>query len=288
MATRAAVTLTFADFFRIGGATEACAALTVGTKGARSFPDGRREYGPRSADPREARDNVLLLLTEPRIVYRNGLGTVETGTAGTFRFPLPGASVKGALAHRMIYHANKAAGRMIDADTLCTQDAAAQDAALAALRGPPPGLEALLGSGKGPRREDGSPDTGAAARWSVSDTDVATADWIMAVDHAPIDRFTGGVRNGFLFAEEVLVGVRVEIELTLLPPRQPVGGGIGGWPEATVQAFLKTLRDLCHGRLALGGRSNGFAAGEIVWSGRDATGWSAAAARLRITTGVAP
>ena len=82
--------------------------------------------------------------------------------------------------------------------------------------------------------------------------------------HNSIDRFTGGVRDGFLFSEELAHRGQIELELLLLDPARiarqcPLGR----------EALRLALADLIEGRLALGGGSgkgHGFCRGCIDWS----------------------
>lgn len=284
LATVARLSLTFPEFFRIGGLTDHCSSLTEGTVGARNLQTGAGTKNERMSE-REAADNVLLLLREPQITYANGVGTVDLGNKpGQYRFPVPGSSIKGVLAHRMQFYANKLSERTIDVEEWLKLSAAERDDRLKTLKQPMESIVAFLGTGKGPRGADGVPDKGASARWYVDDTIADDAEWVVAVDHASLDRFTGGVRDGALFAEEVLLGAKVEVTVTLLPSRTKATDGktVGDWPERTAKAFLLALRDLCKGRLAVGGRSNGVGAGKVSWGGKHADEWQALADACKV------
>lgn len=304
--TVATITLTARDLIRFGGATEEAAAWTPGTHGVRKVADGRapntsnwtddlRPAGENGSDP----DNLLRVLTEPVILWEGARGKVlapqeaqrivrQRTAAGqgsnaiaALGFPVPGAQIKGTLAHRTLYHWNRAAGRTVDADAFATADATKKAAILATLaeaaRRPEP-LGRLLGQAKGPPVQGRGPSPGQAARLMVDDSRVE-AECVVALDHISIDRFTGGVRNveGVLFAEEALAGAR--LTLTLRIGHGPGTGGdtVNGWPEEVATAFLKALRDLCTGRLPLGARSLGACTGSIAWSGPGAEAWAARA-----------
>ena len=88
-------------------------------------------------------------------------------------------------------------------------------------------------------------------------------------------------RDGALFREEVLLGGRIEVTATIRPtagsrstmPPRP----LGGWPKETAKAFLLAVRDLCTGRLVLGGRGHGECSGKACFSGNGADVWRDAA-----------
>jgi hypothetical protein len=83
--------------------------------------------------------------------------------------------------------------------------------------------------------------------------------------HNVIDRFTGGVRDGLLFEEELLFRTPFVGENAIhLYVDQPESV-----PLIARQALHKALEDLARGRLALGagsGRGHGFFRGRIAWS----------------------
>ena len=89
-----------------------------------------------------------------------------------------------------------------------------------------------------------------------------TPEAVSALWHNGIDRFTGGVRNHVLYAEEVVsLEEPFHLRLTIL-----AAGKISG---PVRKALGKTLEDLVRGRLGLGagsGRGHGFFEGKIDWS----------------------
>ena len=236
-----------------------------------------------------------MLLREPRIVWDGNRGRPieiddETTTcpAEQLRFPIPGSSIRGPLAHRMLFHANRAKGRCIDAshaDAWVAGIEAEQRKKLenqyreyAERSGD---LECFLGAAKESTDPD-DPDTesGKAGRVLFDDAEALGVDWIVGLDHVSIDRFTGGALDGALFREEALLGGRIEATVTIRPPLEPDKSRaptVGGWPEATANAFLLAVRDLCCGRLALGGRSLGECSGSARFAGKDADAWRGAA-----------
>lgn len=281
--------LTCPDLLRFGGETEECRPIAVETTGARSLRDGS-DPSTLDADQRpDKTESTLTLLREPRIEYRNGVGTVleqlAPAAAHRMRFPAPASSIKGALAHRTLYHANRAAGRTADVDALLKLPEDERKRRIDAMAERPPDLGAFLGTAKGPPLPDGSSGGGVAARMAIDDTEAADAAWVVAIDHVAIDRFAGGAReqDGLLFSEEALLGASLSIAITILPPPESVASadGVGGWPQATVaEPFLRALRDLCRKRLALGARSLGVCEGALTFKGRAADAWTAAASRI--------
>ena len=281
------------DLLRVGAAGPHAEYLTHDAQRARCVGTGRivdsHELGPRE---QKGDDAILKLLREPRIVWDANRGrTVEPGEdpatrpAEQLRFPIPGSSIRGPLAHRMLFHANRAAGRCIDADAwLAEKNEDEREALKRKYFGYAErcrDLEAFLGAAK-ESTETGEADaeSGRAGRILFDDAEACGVEWIVGLDHVSIDRFTGGARDGALFREEALLGGRIEATVTIRPPLEPVEDGVpavGGWPEATARAFLLAVRDLCRGRLVLGGRGHGECSGEARFAGRDADAWGRAA-----------
>ncbi len=155
---------------------------------------------------------------------------------------LPASSLKGALAHRMAFHARRFTGRW-------------NDGKLADER--PETVDALLGTVK-----DSGADKGKAGALFIDDawltTDAVTITRLM---HNAIDRFTGGVRDRMLFEEESLLGGELNVSLTLDTERIDAD-----YRDIARRAFRAALEDLCAGRLAVGSKTttgNGFFEGKI-------------------------
>ena len=282
------------DLLRIGAAGPHARSLTHDAQRARSVKSGEvvveRALGP----PEQAgEDAILMLLREPRIVWNGNRGrAVEIGDdpaanpAEQLRFPIPGSSIRGPLAHRMLFHANRLEGRCIDADAWrekteeerkdlekTYKDHARRDSAL---------IEFLGTAKESGESGDSGGGSGQAGRILFDDAEVCDVEWIVGIDHVSIDRFTGGARDltGALFREEALLGGRIEVTATIRPPRKSAtedGETIGGWPEATAKAFLLAVRDLCTGRLVLGGRGHGECSGKADFQGNGADAWRKAA-----------
>jgi CRISPR/Cas system CSM-associated protein Csm3 (group 7 of RAMP superfamily) len=192
-------------------------------------------------------------------------------------FVVPGSAIKGPLAHRALFHWNRLqrddkGERVIDVDAWRMLDDDERKQRLGTLTDRPRELERLLGAAKERADRDvAKADVrGRAARLFVDDATASGLVAAQAIDHNSIDRFSGGVRNGTLYVEEVLVGGEISAEITILPPLDEMaarGGSAGGWDRPTVDAILHALADLCRGRLAIGAKSLGFCNGEVQWSG---------------------
>lgn len=174
--------------------------------------------------------------------------TDSAGTRTSTMLLIPAASVKGTLAHRMAFHANRHAHRWADQIEPGDKELAK-----------PPAVQALLGDVK-------EGNDGRAGCLFIDDgflpTDAATVTRLM---HNAIDRFTGGVRDRVLYEEESLLGGELNIELALDCRRLR---GKGNEDDAR-RAFKAALDDLCQGRLALGSRTttgNGFFTGALAGS----------------------
>lgn len=190
---------------------------------------------------RHDKEPALLPKLEPLVRWRQGRATIATRLA-----LVPGSSVKGALAHRTAFHWNALNGQFVE------------DMPLAELAGWDKsehceGVRAIFGYAKDRTTAVGRSrdDTGRAGLLFIDDVqvEIPVADLhrhVQAMIHNSLDRFTGGVRNRMLFTEELIYGHDFDLELTLLPAIAET--------EATARrALARALRDLCAGRLALGG-----------------------------------
>lgn len=230
---------------------------------------------------------ILRLMREPYIRWDDdGRGRAvridkepDTVPPEQLRFPIPGSSIRGPLAHRTLFHANALAGRCIDADALRGADDTEKRKARAEHEQRGAALRDFFGAAKEAGDLGSETGEGRAGRVLFDDAEVRGAKHIVGVDHVSIDRFTGGAREitGALFREEALLGGRIEATVIVRPRRGAAKDGPGGWPAKTAAAFLRAARDLCIGRLALGGRSNGTCRGAVRFSGADAEAWRGAA-----------
>ncbi len=168
---------------------------------------------------------------------------------------VPGSALKGALAHRMAFHARRRrkdwAGEGLDEDVRNAR---------------PPEVAVLMGEVKDTREEDGRrSELGRAGALFIDDAWIeADPKRAVRLMHNAIDRFTAGVRDRVLYEEESLLGgeltVPVALDLRRIPHEHR---------EAVRRALHDALNDLCQGRLALGSRTtagNGFFDGELEGS----------------------
>jgi len=202
------------------------------------FGQGRTPVG--GADG--GHDPDLLPVLEPRVVWRDGRGELELGAVVA-----PASAIKGAIAHRVAFHYNCLTGRY--ADTGDGADAPAAEN---------PAVTALFGRAA----ENGS--DGQAGRVLLDDLFLGIdREHAQTMMHNAIDRFTGGVRTGALYSEQLLFGRRLVLDLTVLDTdSRPL-------PQPVRRALARTLDDLKEGRLALGagsGRGHGYFSGTVEWT----------------------
>ncbi len=199
---------------------------------------GGSDSEPKAADQ--------LPVTEARIVWCEEAR--PPGRVEEHAVVVPGSAVKGALRHRVAFHARRLRAAFADRG----DDKPLEEE---------PEVVALFGSIKGPH--------GGQAGCVVIDDLFLSSDELehLWLDHVSIDRFTGGARDQRLFSEVVLAGarwrLRVRIDTTRL--RDPTG--------FTLEALRCALDDLAQGRLALGagasrghGYFRGVVRGDWAWA----------------------
>ena len=277
---------------RIGASGPHAESLTLRARAGRRVDDGEAVPGARGAPADEAgadgENAVLRLLREPYIVWGgDGRGRAvridaEAGSVPPeqLRFPVPGSAIRGPLAHRTLFHANGAAGRCIDADELKNHTDEDKRKAREEREKRDVALRNFFGAAKEAGDKDGDDGEGRAGRVLFDDAELRGAGHAVGIDHVSIDRFTGGAREltGALFREEALLGGRIEARVVIRPPLPPASDdGVGGWPRETAEAFMRAIRDLCRGRIALGGRSHGACRGTVRFAGAHAEAWREAA-----------
>ncbi len=200
----------------------------------------------------------LLPKTEQRVIWKDGKGKPAVA-----ELLVPATSVKGALAHRVAFHANRLDGEGTWADEhgeMTKYDKSEECKA----------VQSLFGFARNdrinPENDKQEPDTkGQAGRLYLDDTFVAFDPCEKSKDlqmmmHNAIDRFTGGVREHFLFSEELVCNKPFALSF-IIDTRQVE-------PIAR-KALRLALDDLCQSRLSLGGgggKGHGFFKGEIQWS----------------------
>ena len=151
---------------------------------------------------------------------------------------MPGTGIKGALRHRVAFHARALRGETLDpqnpelADALDLPD--------------PPEVVELFGRARG--------DEGLPGRVIVEDMPIKLqgAQWL---DHVSLDRYSGGPMDGLLFSElahartdQLFLGLRLHVR-------------VEGLSEHAARALELAVEDLGRGRLAIGGgasRGHGY------------------------------
>lgn len=166
---------------------------------------------------------------------------------------LPGASVKGAIAHRTRFYINCLTANFADLDD------SARAARAEAIH------EMIFGSARdnadetasdGPQRR--RRPSGRSGRLFIDDARIdVEPDQVMSLNHNAIDRFTGGVRDRLLFAEELLGQTPIELRLMLRIAPDPADDGDAPEPAAErlrigLAALHRALLDLAETRLPLG------------------------------------
>lgn len=181
---------------------------------------GSQLLGPKSSD-----SNVSIIsYSEPKVVWRDQRATLSQSQP-----VLCGSSVKGMIAHRVAFHYRK--HQHVWAESMA-------DASHEEWQKRPDALNKLFGFA-----ED---DTGKAGRLVVLDSPI-NVEHIVTRHHNAIDRFTGGVRQGALFTEELLYQPSFTITLLLLGD-EPIS-------EPLQLALTDTLEDIELGLLSIGAGS---------------------------------
>jgi len=184
-------------------------------------------------------------VTDFRIIWHNNSAAIQDDL-----IYIPGSALKGALAHRVCFHANKYlenfADKVSDLDAVTGSNN--------------PVVRELFGFMKG----NANSKEGARGRIIINDTFLKPRNDFQRqiVHHVSIDRFTGGARAGALFNEHPLY-------------RHPDGGfdltiyieNPAALSPIAKKALRDTLNDLCEARLPIGGgtgRGLGFCNGSII------------------------
>lgn len=204
---------------------------------------------PRLRDP-NGKPADLLPRLEARVEWQDGKPPGQPAAAALL---IPGSSIKGALAHRVAFHANRLNGYWAEnhADRLGDYDKSEHCLA----------VRQLFGYARDDRtRRDDESERGRAGRIYIDDAWASfTERDLKLLLHTAIDRFTGGVREHMLYSEELVWAKPVK--LNLLIDTRSLG-------EIERKALRLALADLCAGRLALGGgaaKGHGWFKGHVTW-----------------------
>lgn len=144
---------------------------------------------------------------------------------------VPATGIKGALRHRTLFHLRLLHNDFLDTET--KEEEAKKYKNLCQLFGDKAEKKTQQGVGG----------------LFIDDVYLAEYSTPKMMMHNKIDRFTGGVMNGALFSEELLYQDTLNIPMYFDPYK------LKGLDRCTQTAFITALKDLCEGRLSLGGGS---------------------------------
>jgi CRISPR/Cas system CSM-associated protein Csm3 (group 7 of RAMP superfamily) len=210
---------------------------------------------------------------EPMIQWKKGsTASVVGGADATPHHYIPGSSVKGALRHRIEFHARRRLGIWLG------NEAEHTDRLVEYKRGPGGTFaKAALALG-GAIKSSGDGPASFAGAFGVDDQHRGVGEApLKTLMHVAIDRFTQGPMDGFLFSETAFYG-GPDLELTLFVNTRQlrrnaselVGeAGADALVGIAAGALADALGDLREGRLALGARSArglGYVTGTVQWT----------------------
>jgi CRISPR/Cas system CMR subunit Cmr4 (Cas7 group RAMP superfamily) len=179
----------------------------------------------------------MITYSEPKVEWAN----VSGKSHATLSAPKPvlcGSSIKGILAHRIAFHWRRHEA-LLGKESMWAEDM--ETATHKQWETRPEGLKALLGFA-----DENDHDNSLAGSLYVDDCAISFNDTTIR-HHNSIDRFTGGVRKGALYSEELLYQPEFTLSLniknaTVLSP-------------SLKQALSDTLEDLKLGLLPMGAGS---------------------------------
>lgn len=178
----------------------------------------------------------LAPIRDQRVVWTGGRGQVSAPTMF-----VPGSAVKGALAHRVAFHANALIGRFAERSD---PDACSGERC--------PEVAELFGTADA----HGRGTSARAGRVRIDDVFLGDGHGrrLLPIQHNGLDRFTGGTRPGVLF-EELVIDGGPPLRVTIAVNRWY------GLTQSARDSFRLAIRDLVTGRLQLGagaGRGHGY------------------------------
>lgn len=206
--------------------------------------------GKKSDDPPKTAD--LLPKLEQRINWQ-----LNKAEGAAEQLLIPGSSVKGALSHRIAFHANRFTGLWADDYLEPDENGKQKDFDKSEHCDV---IQQLFGFANDEQRR--GEQKGQAGCVFIDDAyqTFSTSD-LQIIMHNSIDRFSGSVRDHMLFSEEMVWGKGVNLQLTIKKDAAIT-------PTAK-KALQHALDDLCQGRLALGAgvsKGHGLFTGNLKWS----------------------
>ena len=229
--------------------------VTLSPEAGFRFGNGHRSL----QTPRPAKLPDDLPMTAARVVWTEHGGHLETEENESAL--VPGSSVKGALSHRVAFHAHRLAGQWADQDAVKVYDKSDHCAT----------VQRLFGFAKAGRDPLATDDGQAGLLWVADAHLLPDAVLPQTQVHNSIDRFTGGVRDGLLYSVENLYAAdRSQPLLTLDLALDTSRSARVGLTRLDLAALALALDDLCGGRLPLGADSaggQGFFMGLWAWDG---------------------
>jgi CRISPR/Cas system CSM-associated protein Csm3 (group 7 of RAMP superfamily) len=220
--------------------------LRLGAKFFWRMGQGPEPWGAPNAD--SVPDVVPL--SEPIIVW-DKVGTIVTRPIA----PVPGAGVKGAIAHRAEFHLRRLRGRFVETGATVDDEPRLSDQFFGAMHGDDNGFagSVLIDDCKIDYRTlpniKSDMRTGARTRTSL-------------------DRHAGGVRLQKLFSDEALWKGEMILTVTVLSRVPANDNRLVGLSNEAAQAIAWAFDDLCSGDLALGAREgagDGVFEGNVIW-----------------------
>lgn len=208
----------------------------------------------------------ITYVQESVIKWVNNLATIVSQDQTVL---IPGASIKGALAHRTAYHYNRLTGSVIMENGELSNGKDRNEV----IGNRNPAIKSIFGS-EGDRNElDGKLKK---RRGNILISDVILAAGAgsgpKVLNHVSIDRFTGGAIDGALFQEQTFYakGETFDIDFLVANDAFPVGD------ENIRKAFEAALEDVATGMLPLGGgvnRGNGVFTGTVETFNKEKKQW---------------
>ena len=212
----------------------------------------------------------LLPLNESEVVWhqQGDQGDGERGSLSESRVVIPATGVKGALRHRVAFHYNALTGCFAGESPVVPPE---ENEAVRALFGhkvePEQDPNGQTRPNTAGADQEKKPPKWIAGRVFFNDMVVKELKKPpVTVWHNVIDRFTGGVRQGFLFGEEA-VSHDQELELNLHFTR--LEDEVLKDKPLIKEALNRALKDMISGNLALGAgssRGHGTFSGTMTWS----------------------